>query len=221
MKHLIGYIRVSTDEQGEKRNGMDAQRQAILQFADDNGYHLVEIVEEVASGKLDLNERPVLKAAITKAQKTHAFIVVSKLDRLSRSASFIGNLIENSKTRWIVTALGEDVDPFMLRIYAAMAQKEREMISERTIAALTALKAKGKVLGASAVRMSSVAAKGRQVQEDKADEFAERLRPTISRMRNQGMSLRAIAEELNNSGTRTARGGMWAPQSVNNIIARL
>jgi DNA invertase Pin-like site-specific DNA recombinase len=221
MKHLIGYIRVSTEEQGKTKNGLDAQRAAILRFADENGYHIVEIVEEIASGKLDLGDRPVLAAVTAKAMKTKAYIVVNKLDRLSRSASFIGNLMDNSKARFIVTELGEDVDPFMLRVYAAMAQKEREMIAQRTRDALQALIAKGRVLGASVDVRARASAIGTKVQAEKADEFARKLQPTISRMRNEGMTLRQIADELNNNGTRTARGGLWAAATVNNMIIRL
>jgi DNA invertase Pin-like site-specific DNA recombinase len=221
MKELIGYLRVSTDEQGQTRNGLEAQREAIVRFAADNGYRIVEIVEEVASGKLGSEDRPVLAAAMAKAAKgKNTFVVVSKLDRLSRSSAFINNLMDNAKVRFIVTELGESVDNFMLRIYAAVAQQEREVISQRTKAGLAAKKARGEALGASRPIILKAGTVGRQFQADKADEFANKLKPTVKRMVDAGMSLRAIADELNSNGTRTARGGAWAATTVKNLIAR-
>lgn len=221
MKHLIGYVRVSTDEQGQTRNGLEAQREAIERFAADNGYHIVDIVEEVASGKLDLEDRPVLAKAMAMASKNkNVHVVVSKLDRLSRSSAFINNLMDNAKVRFIVTELGEEVNNFMLRIYAAVAQQEREVISQRTKAGLAAKKARGEALGASRDIILKAGTLGRQLQANKADDFAIRLKPTVERMQKSGMSLRAIAEELNANGTRTARGGEWAATTVKNLIAR-
>lgn len=218
MKQLIGYIRVSTDEQGTKGNGLEAQRVAIIKFAEDNGYKLLEILREDASGKLGLDERPVLKAALSKALKIKATLVVSKLDRLSRQAAFILNLM-NTRAKFIVTQFGEGVDEFMLHMYAVLAEKERKMISERTAAALQTLKAKGKVLGnqtnIEAARGLAAVAVG-----DKANAFAEKMRPSISRMIRDGMSLRAIANELNENGTKTARGGAWTATTISNMSAR-
>lgn len=217
MKQLIGYIRVSTDEQGTRGNGLAAQRAAIVKFAEDYGYELIEIVREDASGKLGLDDRPVLKAALVKALKLKAVLAVNKLDRLSRKAAFIFNLM-NTRAKFIVTQI-PDADEFMLHMYAVLAEKERAMIAERTSAALQMLKADGKVLGnrtniEEARKAASVAV------SDKADVFASKMKPTISRMMRDGMSLRAIAAELNENGTKTARGGAWSAATISNMSAR-
>lgn len=218
MKDLIGYIRVSTDDQGKAGNGLEAQKAAIEKFAADNNYNLIEVVTEVASGKLGLTERPVLNAAIIKSLKTKATVIVSKLDRLSRHAAFVLNLMD-TKAKFIVAELGEAVDSFMLHIYAVVAQKEREMISARTKSALQALKAKGAQLG-NRTNIDEARKLAAASNASKADEFAAKMRVSIERMMKAGMSLRAIAAEFNANGTKTARGGMWTSTTVSNMVAR-
>jgi DNA invertase Pin-like site-specific DNA recombinase len=218
VKKIIGYTRVSTKEQGENRNGLEAQAEAIRLFCHYNGYELIDIAEEVMSGADD--SRPVLAAVTKRAAKMGAYVVVNKLDRLSRDALFILSYTRQNP-KFIVTVLGEDVDPFMLHIYAGLAEQERKMISDRTKAALAAKRARGEVLGASAdIRAKACVNAGKAVSE-KADAFAIRLRPTIMRMRGAGMTLRAMAEELNASGTKTARGGEWHTTTVKNLVDRL
>lgn len=231
MKKLLGYARVSTDEQGDSRNGLEAQRAAIIKYAHDHGYELIEIVEEVASGKLDQESRPVLDAAIKKVLKLKATLIVSKLDRLSRQAAFILNLM-NTRADFIVAELGENVSPFMLHIYAVVAEQERQMISKRTKDALAQLKARGVKLGNPHARdvvgndgktvmgRSTAGLLGAKAVASQADEFAARVRPTIERMTKAGMSFNAIARELNDTGIKTARGGAWTAKSVSNVVAR-
>ena len=218
MKELIGYVRVSTDEQGKSGNGLEAQLTAIKKFAEDNGYKLLEVVTEVASGKLDLDKRPVLNSAIVKAVKQGAFVVVSKLDRISRSVAFITRLME-TKAKFIVTQLGEDVDTFMLHIYAAVAQKEREMISARTKESLAIVKKNGVKLG-NPTNLAEASVRGGKTMADRADSFADKVKPIIERMRSEGLSLVSIAVELNNMGVRTARGGQWSKTQLSRICAR-
>lgn len=216
-KKLLGYVRVSTQEQGKTRNGLEAQADAIRLFAKANGYELLDIVEEVRSGSDD--ERPVLATLTKKAQKLGAYVVVNKLDRLSRDAVFLLSYVRtNPKT--IVTQLGEDVDPFTFHVYAGLAEKERKMISERTKAGLQAKKARGESLGASKVVLVRAQRLAAEAKRDKADEFAERLKPSLLRMRLVGMSFREMAEELNASGVKTARGGMWYHATVRNVVER-
>ena len=217
-EQIIGLVRVSTESQTVSGNGLEAQRSVIIQFARDNNFELIEIVTEEASGKLPLEERPVLKAALLKAAKLKATLVVSKLDRLSRKASFILNLME-TRAKFAVAQFGINADPLILHIYAVMAEKERKMISERTSAALQALKAKGVKLG-NPRTLVAAQIKGGATNATKADEFAKKMRPTVERMRRDGMTLAAISEELNHNGTKTARGGLWAKTTLCNMIAR-
>lgn len=219
MKKLICYLRVSTEEQGKTKNGLEAQEMACIRFANDNGYTVVEVVQEVASGALDA--RPVLAEAMAKVAKCeNTYLVVNKLDRLSRDAAFILNLMKKSK-RFIVTEIGEEVDPFMLHIYAVLAEKERAMISQRTKAALAAKKARGESVGASKEVLTVATAISAGVNARKADEFATKLGPSLSRMRAEGMTLQRIADELNRNGTRTARGGVWAKATVKGVLDRI
>jgi len=218
MRQAYGYCRVSTGEQGDSRNGLEAQMAEIKRFAGAQGYELLGISEEVASGALDLRGRPILQRVLARARQHKAVVLVSKLDRLSRDVAFISSLMAQG-VRFVVAELGDDVDPFVLHLFAALAEKERQMISQRTKAALAQLKAKGVRLG-NPTNIALAGSLGRQAQASQADEFAARLRPTVKRMRDAGMSLRAIAQELNAQGTATARGGAWDSKTVGNVIAR-
>ena len=148
MKPIIAYCRVSTDRQGKSGLGLEAQRVAIARFADTNGFAIVreEIEVETGKGADALDRRPKLKSALELAKKHKCSIIVAKLDRLSRDVHFISGLM-TKRVPFIVAELGPEVDPFMLHIYAAVAEKERALISERTKAALAAAKARGVKLG--------------------------------------------------------------------------
>lgn len=123
MKPIVAYLRVSTVQQGRSGLGLEAQREAIVRFAEAKGYCLVGEVVEVETGKgADARDRrPQLAAALTHARKAKCPVVVAKLNRLSRDVHFISGLM-SKRVPFVVVALGADVDPFMLHIYAAMAE---------------------------------------------------------------------------------------------------
>ena len=133
MPPLIAYYRVSTQKQGRSGLGLEAQHKAVNSFAAAEGFEIVAEFTEVETGKGSdaLDRRPQLKAALKAAKKARCEVAVAKLDRLSRDVAFISGLMAQ-RVPFIVTALGRNVDPFMLHIYAAMAQQERAMISRRT-----------------------------------------------------------------------------------------
>ena len=141
MKPLVSYIRVSTSGQGKSGLGIEAQRAAIVRFAEAEGFEIVGEHVEVETGKgADaLERRPKLAAALAVARRRKCAVVVAKLDRLSRDVAFVAGLM-SQRVPFIVAELGADADPFMLHLYAALAEKERAMISARTTAALEAAK---------------------------------------------------------------------------------
>jgi DNA invertase Pin-like site-specific DNA recombinase len=147
MLGLISYVRVSTAQQGKSGLGLAAQREAITRFASAEGREVLRSFVEVETGKGSdaLDRRPQLAAAIAAARKAKAAIVVSKLDRLSRDVHFISGLMAH-KVPFIVAELGPDVDPFVLHLYAALAEKERALISQRTKAGLAVAKQSGRAL---------------------------------------------------------------------------
>ena len=138
----MGYVRVSREKQGRSGLGLEAQQAALQRFAQTEGFEIVELFVEVESGKHDADKRPVLAKALTRAKRDRAPILVAKLDRLSRDVHYISGLMKHN-VPFIVAEFGVDTDPFMLHIYAALAEKERRMISERTRHALQAAKARG------------------------------------------------------------------------------
>jgi DNA invertase Pin-like site-specific DNA recombinase len=148
MESAIAYLRVSTRQQGASGLGIEAQRTALARFAEAEGMTIVaEYVEiETGRGADALDRRPQLTAALTAARTAKCSVLVSKLDRLSRDVAFVSGLMAQ-RVPFIVAELGRDADPFMLHLYAALAEKERRLISERTKAALAAKKASGYKLG--------------------------------------------------------------------------
>jgi DNA invertase Pin-like site-specific DNA recombinase len=212
MKTAIAYTRVSTARQGKSGLGLEAQQAALARFAEAEGYNLIQTFEEVETGKgADaLDRRPQLAAALKAAKKHKAPIIVAKLDRLSRDVHFISGLMTH-KTPFIVAELGADADPFMLHLYAALAEKERAMISRRTKDALAAKKAQG-------VKLGGLNAKGIQ-NRDEAKERAEQLRPIFNEL--AGQSARAIATALNERKIATPTGGQWYATTVIRVQKRL
>jgi DNA invertase Pin-like site-specific DNA recombinase len=219
----IAYIRVSTQQQGKSGLGLDAQRQAIEDFCAREGLIIRDCFIEVETGKgADaLERRPQLKAALDTARLYEAPVVVAKLDRLSRDVHFISSLM-SQRVPFVVAAFGRDVDPFMLHIYAAVAQKEREMISERTKAALAVRKAQGKALGNPKGR-DTFGDEGRALarahsvdaRRDRAMARAKALAPTMSALRSKGItSANALAAAMNADGVKTARGKQWTARAV-------
>jgi DNA invertase Pin-like site-specific DNA recombinase len=212
MQTAIAYVRVSTLQQGKSGLGIEAQRAALARFAQAEDYDLIQTFEEVETGKgADaLERRPQLVAALEIAKQLKAPIIVAKLDRLSRDVHFISGLMMH-KTPFIVAELGADCDPFMLHLYAALAEKERRLISQRTKDALAAKKAQGVKLGG--VNAGSIATR------DAALAFAETLRPVLVAL--AGQSSREIAAILNDRNVPTPAGGAWHSVTVLRVQRRL
>jgi DNA invertase Pin-like site-specific DNA recombinase len=219
-KPLIAYVRVSTAQQGRSGLGLEAQKEALERFAAAEGFTLSRVFVEVETGKgADaLERRPQLAAALSEARRQRCSVAVAKLDRLSRDVHFISGLMAH-RVPFVVAELGADVDPFILHLFAALAEKERAMISTRTKAALAAAKARGVVLGGpklAKARMSAVAS-----IKALADQHASNVVPVIHEIQRAGAtSLHQIADALNARGVTTARGGRWYASSVRNLLQR-
>jgi len=216
----ISYVRVSTQRQGRSGLGLEAQQAAIQRFAEAEGLTIIgeHIEVETGKGADALDRRPKLALALAQAKKAKAAVLVAKLDRLSRDVHFISGLMAQ-RVPFIVAELGADADPFMLHLYAALAEKERALISQRTKAALAAKKAQGVKLGNP--RAAEAAVKAHAAVRVVADQFAANALPIVREIQASGLtSLREIAGALNARGVHTARGGQWHASTVANLLTR-
>ena len=227
IERLISYLRVSTAEQGASGLGLEAQRTRIELFAKAEQLQIISEFVEVETGKgadkLDkrrltgataaaLDMRPQLKAAIAAARTEGAFVVVAKLDRLSRDVHFISGLMTYGVS-FVVAELGANVDPFMLHIYAALAQKERELISERTKAGLAAAKARGTALGNPGLSLARGVRIGRRLAWFAL--HSVELDGVIGAAVISGAgSLEAVARAINAAGIASPEGRAWYRTTV-------
>ena len=215
----IAYYRVSTDKQGKSGLGLDAQKEAIRAFLAKDGWPPLLEFTEIESGKN--NDRPQLKAAIEACKLRQATLVIAKLDRLSRKAAFILNLLEETGVDFVAVD-NPNATKLTVSILAAVAEDEGERISQRTKAALKAAKERGTVLGGFKGRLPTQeeAVKGARANADRAREFSASIRAEIDRLGLKG-SLRAIAEGLTNAGVVTGRGNVqWSANAVKRVLDR-
>jgi len=225
MQAAVGYTRVSTKAQQRSGLGLDAQTAAIRDFAAREGFSVAQWFSEAESGAgADAPEqRPQLAAALTAARRAKGPVIVAKLDRLSRDVHFISGLMAH-RVEFIVTELGRQDDPFVLHLYAALAQKERKLISDRTKAALQAAKARGVKLGTRARTKRDVrriAASGTQASVVASLRRLEALRWAIKSALSDGASLRTAARLLNERTIASPTGRRWHAPSVLNAARRL
>jgi DNA invertase Pin-like site-specific DNA recombinase len=217
MKQYVVYTRVSTEDQGRSGLGLAAQERDIRIFLDafsDVPYEVLAEFRDVQTGKD--NDRPELAKAVALAKRAGAELLVAKLDRLSRKVSFISALMEDPKLTLRVASMPY-ADKFQLRIYAALAEQEREFISMRTKAALGEAKARGVKLGG----MRDATMKRNVAVQANAMERAKRIKTVVLPLRRNGATLKDIATALNAASVPTARGGQWHPTTVKLVLERL
>ena len=216
---FVTYLRVSTERQGQSGLGLEAQRAAVAAHVLVRGEVVSEFVE-VESGKRA--DRPELARALAEAKRAGAVLLIAKLDRLARNVAFIANLLESGVE--VTAADMPEANRFVLHIMAAVAEQEGRAISERTRAALAAAKARGIKLGWSMLSRQAeqrqAALKGVAARKAKADDFAAKTVPIIREMQSSGMSLRGVANTLNERGVKAARGGKWQAATVKNVLMR-
>jgi DNA invertase Pin-like site-specific DNA recombinase len=221
---MIGYLRVSTKGQGESGLGIEAQRAAVEAHAKCQGATVTAWYTEVESGKR--SDRPELGKALAHARRSKATLVVAKLDRLARNVAFLSALMESKVA--FVACDNPHANRLTLHILAAVAEAEAMAISQRTKAALAAYKARGGKLGGSLPQCRNLTpeavAKGRansaKARATAADEAYADLRPALSEMRAKGMTLQAMATELNGQGHTTRRGKPWNAVQVMRVLHR-
>ncbi len=222
MRQIIGYCRVSTRRQGQSGLGIDAQKRLIAAFCEQHGFDLSRVYEEVETGAGSdaIEARPQLRAALQEAKRRGCAVVVAKLDRLSRDVAFIASLMAR-RVQFIVSELGADVDPFTLHIFAAMAERERKLIAERTRSALRAKRERGETLG-NAASLPKASALGNAAQAGEALHRATSLKPLLQELHNAGVTtFLGMAEALNARGIPTPRGAKWHAASVARVARRL
>ena len=185
--NAVAYYRVSTIASADPASASTPSAPQSRSFAAAEGLTILgEYVEaETGKGSDALERRPQLAAALASARAAKCPVVVAKLDRLSRDVAFVAGLMAQ-RVPFIVAELGADADPFMLHLYAALAEKERRLIAERTRAALAAKRAAGAALG-NPHNLIQAGAVGRVRQATEADRFAANVMPVILAIRASGL----------------------------------
>lgn len=214
----ISYLRVSTVRQGQSGLGLEAQREAVRPFLNDCGGVLYNEYIEVESGKKTC--RPKLDEALRECRVYNATLIVAKVDRLTRSVSFLHRLLDSGVEVSFcdLPQISGPTGKFMLNQMAAVAELEAGLISQRTKAALAAAKSRGD-RGNIQKHSKEGALRSLEVRREKAMRCADDLKPVIDNIIAAGVSsLSGIAIELNRLEIRSARGGIWRPIQVKKKI---
>jgi hypothetical protein len=222
-ERFVLYRRVSTEEQGRSGLGLEAQqRDLALYLATREGAVVVADLVEVASGAK--GDRAVLAEALQLCRKQKATLLVSKLDRLSRNVAFVAALLEDKTVDLVVASLPQ-ASRFELHLYAALAEQERTFISQRTKAALAAAKERGVVLGGwRGHKFGGLHPHLAGLNEAKKQRFREEaaaIAPLALPLRQQGLSLRAVCDQLNAAGVRTRTGKPLYAVKLRNLLLAL
>lgn len=222
-KRYISYLRVSTVRQGVSGLGIEAQRASVSQFVDPTTAEIIQEFIETESGRR--RQRPALEEALKACRIMSAVLVVAKVDRLTRSAAFLHQLLD-SGVEIEFCDLPEIAGPtgkFLLNQMAAVSELEAAFISQRTKAALAAAKARGVKLGnpqnlkdQDRLKGNRVSAMARGLASGRRKE--ELLAVVSNLVVTQRMSLRKAASTLNARGIPAIRGGRWTATQVSRIV---
>ena len=215
---FVVYLRVSTQRQGQSGLGLEAQREAVRVFLN-GGTHetIAEFVEvETGKGADALVKRPQLRAALNACKESKATLLIAKLDRLARNVHFVSGLMESSVD--FVAVDFPQANRLTVHILAAVAEHEREMIYQRTKAALAAAKARGIVLGKAG---PSNLRPNLEARHKAAQEFAESVRSLFDGFKARKVPQRQIADDLNAANVPAHAGGRWTQTQVSRIALRL
>ena len=223
MEKVVIYTRVSTQRQGRSGLGLEAQERTIAEYVERTGSKVVGSFKEVQSGK-SADNRPQLQEALALCRLTGAKLLAAKLDRIGRSASFLLSL-RDSGVDFIIADM-PSANRFTVGIMACLAEYERQLISERTKAALKSAKDRGVVLGNPNGAAAFGDKRGQGAQEArtaKADDYAQKVAKHLLPLRAEGLPMAKIADRLNDMGIPTPRGGAagWKASTVKRALDRL
>lgn len=214
MKKYIAYYRISTKQQEKSGFGLEAQKDIVKRHI--NGATLAGEFTEIESGRK--NSRPQLDHALTLAKERGAILIVAKVDRLTRDTRFLLMLLDSGVDIYACDVPA--MDRFTLTVLAAVAEKECASIRGRIKSALAAKKDRGEKLG----RSENFSQEGRKkgvesrLEKRRNDERNRRAHSYAKILREKGMSLRAIANELNETKFGTSFGGIWSAVTVANLL---
>ncbi|TFF33312.1 recombinase family protein [Mucilaginibacter psychrotolerans] len=214
MEQAVAYYRVSTGRQGRSGLGLEAQQNTVEQYCQNNGYELLTQIIEVKSTR---KERAGLFEALDLCKRNKATLVVAKLDRLGRDVEQIARLFNQKSKIEVKVADNPHANKFTIHILAAVAEEQRQRISDTTREALRAAKNRGVELGKNGKFFLSVANK------QAAEDFALKMAPVIQRLKKRGIvTERAVCKALNKKAVPTFYAiGRWHPSSVHTLLTRI
>ena len=217
----VGYIRVSSIKQADSGISLEAQRSKIKAYATMNSLNL-EIVEDAGISAKSLDRPGMAKVLQLVHSRKVSMIIVTKVDRISRSVSDLNNLVKLfNKNQVEFVSIGDSIDTssasgrLNVNIMASVSQWEREIIGERTSEALQQLRSEGKRISRFAPYGFKLNGSG--VVEDADEQKAVKV---IHQLRQDGLSLRRIASELERRGHYNRRGGVLSAQTINSVLKR-
>lgn len=221
---ILGYYRVSTNQQGVSGLGLEAQRSAVADFARREGAEIVAHYTEVESGRHD--DRPELAKALAHCRFVGARLVIAKLDRLARRVSFVASLMDSGVD--FVACDNPHANRLTVHILAAVAEDEAKRISQRTKDALAAYKARGGALGGRRPGCRPLSPEARRKGQEaggaavakRAAEANAHVRPVVEQLAATGLNYSQIARELNARSITTRRGKSWTHVQVRGLLAR-
>ena len=213
----VAYYRVSTAKQGQSGLGLEAQQAAVLVHARSHGLELATEYTEIETGTRK-RRRPQLEAALEQTKRLGGVLLIAKLDRLARNVAVVAALME-SGVRFVAVDMPE-ADNLTIHVMAAVAEREAQLISSRTKAALGARKARGLKLGRTENLTPEARTAGAVATRTRAIRDMRTVAAYGTALRSQGLSLRAVAAQFEVHGFKTRRGGPWTAVQVKRVLDR-
>lgn len=219
-KPCIAYLRKSTDERSKQKNSYKRQRDAILRWCSSNGYEVVEWYEEAVSGKRSIQDRPILRSALDKSSNERLPIMMSSVDRLSRSVAVGSNLLADHKEKIVFADLGLEADRFTIHLFLALAEAERAKISSRQVEVQRIRREQGKFMGSPTIK--DVQKRAVEANKARGRRTADKYEIWINDAKNAGItSCLGIATFMNERGIRSPRGKEISAMFVWKLLRKL